>query len=418
MSNGSVRHWLKWRPGQLARHGGALFGWMLVRAAAQAGIVILLARTLGAAPYGAFVATIAVAGFATPLMGLGLSHLVLRNGARDPAHLPHYLKHASHIWRVTLIPCTMLAFLLAFYLLPHGLPLAVVMVAIASELAATSLTELRARQYQAQHRINAYGAINAGLPTIRLAALVLSTLLADTITLTHALCAYSGASLLFMLLIARLGTPTKPMGAPREAMSWRSGFPFSIAALSLRLQGEFNKPILARAGLGLAGNYNVAQRAVDMASLPLQALQESLWPRLYAQSNPMPQLRRMGFLLMGLACLLGCALWVTAPLIGWIVGSGYENAVAVLRLLAWLPVLQAARGLLNFHVIHHGRMTLIGWACAFGGLVSVLGTLLLVPGLGMLGAAAASYASEVAMIAFLLIATKRLSNQDQLDVDA
>lgn len=51
----------EWRPGRLAQHGGALLGWMLLRAAAQAGTVVLLARTLAARTYGEFVAVIAVA---------------------------------------------------------------------------------------------------------------------------------------------------------------------------------------------------------------------------------------------------------------------------------------------------------------------------------------------------------------------
>src|SRR3546814_15377469 len=84
---------------------------------------------------------------------------------------------------------------------------------------------------------------------------------------------------------------TKQEGA-RESMLATSGLPFSMAAFATKLQAEFNKPILAHLGFDLAGSYNVAQRASDLASMPLSALQESLWPRLYAQQNPIRQLCR------------------------------------------------------------------------------------------------------------------------------
>src|SRR3546814_2019418 len=77
-----------------------------------------------------------------------------------------------------------------------------------------------------------------------------------------------------------------------------------MAAFATKLQAEFNKPILAHLGFDLAGAYNVAQRASDLASMPLSALQESLWPRLYAQQNPIRQLCRTGLVLLTLA--LGC----------------------------------------------------------------------------------------------------------------
>ena len=72
----------KWRPGRLAQHGGALLGWMMLRAAAQAGTVVLLARAMGATAYGQVVAILATASLVVSFAGLGLSHIVLRNAAR------------------------------------------------------------------------------------------------------------------------------------------------------------------------------------------------------------------------------------------------------------------------------------------------------------------------------------------------
>ena len=138
----------EWRPGRLARHGGALLGWMLLRAAAQAGTVVLLARTLAAQTYGEFVAVIAVAGFAVPLAGLGLSNMVLRNVARDPQGASWYLGRAATIWTRTLLPLAAAAIGIALLLLPKGLPVAAMAAAICGELLASSLTELAGRYRQ------------------------------------------------------------------------------------------------------------------------------------------------------------------------------------------------------------------------------------------------------------------------------
>jgi O-antigen/teichoic acid export membrane protein len=388
---------------------------MLLRAGAQAATLVLLARVLGASPYGVFVAIIAVAGLVVPLVGLGLSHIVLRNGARDPAHLPHYFRRAVLAWWGTLVPGCAVAMWIACLLLPSDLPLIAMLAAMAAELAATTLTELRARQQQAMHRVSIYGAINAGLPLLRLIVLGVLVWSTGPITLVDVLWAYAAASFAYIfLLVPGMCMPAVALeGEPMEAMPPYSGLPFFISALAMRLQGEFNKPILLQAGYDLAGNYNIAQRAVDIASLPLLALQEALWPRLYAQLNPLQLLHRTGLALLALAVLLGAVLWLVAPLLSWVVGPDYDGAIHVLRLLAWLPVLQVGRSLLNFHFIHLGRIALIGWASALGGVVGVSGVLAFVPAYGVSGAVATTYAAEAVMIAFLLHSTTRFVNSNQ-----
>lgn len=393
----------EWRPGRLAQHGGALLGWMLLRAAAQAGTVVLLARTLAAQTYGEFVAVIAVAGFVAPFAGLGLSHIVLRNAARDPAHEAVYFGIARRWWWLTLAPSALAAIVAAAMLLPGNLPTFAACIAIAAEIAATSFTELGARHRQAQQDMHAFGAIQAGLPLLRLLALIVLFLSLHEVSATAALWAYATSGLAYTgFLYWRLSatTDTKTETAS-EAMAATSGLPFSLAVFASRLQAEFNKPVLAQTSFGLAGNYNVAQRVVDMASLPLMALQEALWPRLHAQPDPMRQLRRTGLVLIAMALALGTAIWLAAPLLPLLLGGSFTDTVGTLRWLAWLPALQAFRALLNFQAIHHARMQLIGWAYALGATASVAGVSALVPVLGMTGAVIAGYAAEVAMIATL-----------------
>lgn len=398
------RRWTAWRPGQLARNGVVVLGWMLLRAAAQAATIILLARGLAAPAYGEFVATIAIAGFVAPLVGLGLASMVLRNVARDSQAAAWYLGRAIRVWIWTLLPAIIIALGLALLLLPKGTPIIAMAAAISGELLATSLTELAGRFRQAQHRPHSYGAINAGLPWLRLLTLGVLMLATPSVGISAVLWVYAAASIsyLFVLWPVVRDANSGEVKA-REPMAITSGLPFSATTLATRLQGEFNKPILAQAGLGLAGTYNIAQRAVDMASLPLLAMLEALWPRLYAQPDPMPQLRRTGLALIIMALGLGVALWFSAPLLIYLVGSDYEKAAGVVKFLALLPALQVARSLITSHSIHRGWMRNIGLTSAFGGVLSVVSVAVLVPAFELKGAVFASYVTELGMTVVLLV---------------
>lgn len=402
----------RWKPGRFARSSSALFAWMVLRAGAQAATILLLARTLGAVEYGRYVTVLAVASFLVPFVGLGLAGVLLRNGAKDPAHIDHYLARAMHGWWVSLPFCLAAAWLLAEWMLPTGTPRTAVCAAIAAELVATSLTELRARHLQAQHRIAGYGSINAGLVLCRLAVIAAYVLLVDRIDAEQLLWVYASASILFaaaILLSIRTGSRKLET---REPMNLFTGMPFSMAAFSMRLQTELNKPLLAHIGFDLAGTYNAGQRANELASMPLSALQEALWPKLYSQADPRRQLMVTGAALVSLAASLGIIIWLLAPLVPRILGADFAPAAEVMRGLAALPTLQAFRGLANFHAIHQGRMPLIGWTYTVGAACSVVTLALLVPNQGLMGAVISAYVTETIMIAILVAGSKYPDKND------
>lgn len=400
---------IRWRFGGLARHGSLLLCWMLLRAIMQAAMIMLLARQLGAESYGLFVALVATASFFTPFVGLGLSHMLLRNAARDPANEAAYLGRALRSWARTLPLCGIAALVFALWVLPkHGTFITLCAI-IAAELAAVSLTELCARHWQARQQTNAYGAINAGLPGVRLLALGLLFLFVRNVEINATLWVYAISSLLYagLLWILVRSERVEPDALTPEPMTASNGLPFSFAAFAMKLQAEFNKPALAQVGLGLAGTYNIAQRAVDLACLPLVALQEALWPRLYGVSNPIRQLSSIGAALLGLALAVGIVVWLAAPLIPYVLGKSFAGVVPALRLLAWLPILQVLRALLNFLAIHRSQMQQIGWVHAAGAGLSVVAVSAFVPTYGISGAILAAYVAEIAVVTFLIAIAAR-----------
>jgi len=394
-SNSVADRWndlLRWRPGAYARDGTLIFMWLLLRAAMQAVTVLLLARWLGAEGYGVFVAALAVASFFTPLAGMGMAAILLRDGARQPERIDALLRQALRWWMRAVALSIVIGVLAVQWGLPSELPWAPLIALAAGEIAAGSLVEILSRMAQARHRAARFGAIQAGLPGVRmLALLVLAMVVTPTPTLW--MLVYGASSLGYAAVLLWIETRSiQPM--PPARIAAREGLPFVTGALSYRLQAEFNKPVLAHLGYAQAGAFGIAQRVVDLAALPLSALQEALWPRLFASSDPRERALRSGAALLLLALLAGAALVLAAPLLPWLLGADYDTAAKTLVWLAFLPALQVARNVGNAWLMACGRASILNSVYITASATGVLLTVVLVPRFGLEGAAVAAYAAE------------------------
>lgn len=368
-------------------------------------MVVLLARGLGAVSYGQFVAALAVAGLSTPLAVLGLHAVILRDGAREPEQLPAIIKTSLQLWGPGLLIASLFAFALIW---PSWLggreaaSLPAVLTFIVAEIAAASLVEIISRGEQSRHHIGLFGAIQAGLPAVRLLALGL-LLAVGGLSIQNWMWAYAMASLAYALaLLARVcrAQPTHKPGNRRRQML-ADGRPFLLGALSTRVQSEFNKPVLAQVSLAATGNFSVAQRVVDIATLPLIALQEALWPRLFSKRTSSRQVTLLGAGLIVVGLGLGLMQTLLAPLLPWLLGPDFAEASALLVLLAWLPVVQAARNLGNSYLIMQNRSSFLSLSYLVGAVSSIVLTAVLVMRHGVMGCVAAAYLAELAVLVLL-----------------
>ncbi|MGY1521302.1 oligosaccharide flippase family protein [Luteimonas sp. A482] len=396
---------LRWRPGGLARAGSELLTWFVLRAAAQAIALLLLARLLGATDYGSFVAVLAIAGISASIAGLGLPSVLLRDVAQNRAELPTLLGRALRVWwRSTLIFATATSIVAMLALPQVAAPKAAVFALILAEIATTSLIELLGRSFQAIQRIRAYGLMQAGLPISRLAVLLGLAAFGNG-SLTIWLWAYVAVSLAYACTSAWLTRASIGWTSSTEPL-WplvKEGIPFTTGGVSVRIQAEYNKPLLAQAAFAQAGVFNVAQRAVDLVSLPILALQEALWPRLYADTDHRRRLVTAGAALI-LMSLVGAVVIVAASfLIPPILGEEFEPAARLMIWLAGLPLLAVLRNLGNFHLIATGRTHLLTWVYLIGGCAGVAFATLLIPAYSLQGAVWASYATEATSLACICV---------------
>lgn len=392
------------RAGTYLGASAALTGWLLLRSGSQALMTFAVARALGPSDYGHFIALIAIAAFFSPIAGFGLHGVILIRGAREPENLPQLIGATLGLWAGSTLLFGLFGLVAAFLSLPtseHGTAVALL---VLTEIACPSLVEIIARIEQSQQRSQHFGAILSGLALIRLIAAACFILIGD-IGLSVWMTLYAAAGIAFciglLLWLFQTHTIRKP-----DKIHWHllsEGLPFGIGAASMRLQSEFNKPVLAQISFAATGNLNVAQRAIDLVSIPLMALQEALWPRFYAQAEPYKHMRSALLGIFALAICFGVLLSLAAPLLPHILGQGYAESARLVTWLAWLPSIQVLRNFINALVIangHQKRLTAVYIASA---VVSVFLNLRLIPTYAVIGAIASAYIAECATIVMLLI---------------
>lgn len=400
---------LQWRPGALARAGVELTGWFLLRALAQSVVILTLARLLGAAEYGAFVAILAMASIAAPIAGLGLPSVILRDGARQIEPLPVVLGRALSIWWCSVLLFSAGTSIIATVTLPPiDAPLVAIHGMILVEIGSVSLIELLGRSFQARQDTRAYGLMQAGLPLVRLVAMGIAWL-GGLENLGAWLWFYIAASLIYML--GMTGWTYHRIGWKRSiGGKWnmiREGLPFTSAGLSMRLQAEFNKPLLAQTAYAHAGNFNIAQRAVDLVSLPILAVQEALWPRLYADADHRRRLIVAGSALVLMGLCSAVLITAIAPLAPLMLGEDFKFTVAVMQWLALLPLFSVLRSIGNFQLIATERTHLLTWVYSAGGVTGLVAGTLLIPTYSLEGAAWTCYISESASLLLILVFLSR-----------
>jgi len=374
----------------------SLFGWLLLRAFAQAALVIILARMLGANGYGLFVAILAIAGFFAPLAGLGFAGLLLRDGAREPENMPQRLGMALALWWPATLLFTLIGVVAITTTLPTSVPLIALTTFSFSEIVATTFVELAARVEQSRHHVSRFGGLLAGLPLARLAGLMLYAMVLSPDPVgwiwVYAICSLAYTAAVAWSLLQRY-RPLWPL--QRDWKMAREGFPFTVKALSYRLQAEFNKPVLARVGYEFAANFSVAQRMIDVVSLPLQAMQEVFWPKMYAEKDKFVRFYFFGLSFFTIGVLAGFLMLGVAPFISILIGPGFEGVVSAVVWLAWLPALQVLRNLQNAVFIargaHNELVKIYIYSCFSG----IFFTATLVPLLGVVGAAYSIYIGEL-----------------------
>ena len=224
-------------------------GWMLVglglKLVIQAAYFTVIARSLGAEHYGAFVGVVGLVGILSPFGTLGSGNLLIKNVARD------HLKFQTNLGLalLTTIPVSSVLFflvvLISRYFLPATIPFSLAILVAASDLFGTSITTICCQAFSAFERLKWTASINALLSAMRLvAASVLITFHHNPSALEWGRFYFGSTSLAAIvalgIVFVKLGPPNSALRVPppnsgKDFISLLAGVPKRSTTISTKL---------------------------------------------------------------------------------------------------------------------------------------------------------------------------------------
>jgi O-antigen/teichoic acid export membrane protein len=406
--------------GRLARNTGSMLLGQGGRVLLKIVYFVLLARGLGVADFGAFVAVVALAALLAPFASAGSGNLLVRAVARDPTAEPVYWANALRLTALS-------AFLLTGLLLavsPLVAPPSVSMVAVAciavADLYFGRLTEVAGHLFQARERLGWTAAFQLALNLLRLlGALVLFlgpwTPDVDTWAVVYLLTSVPAALAAVWMGTRAVGPATSDLRVFRR--EWRDGalFAFSLSAQSA--YNDIDKVMLARLGsVEAAGIYAAAYRIVDVAFRPMMALLAAAYPQFFRHGAggvrpALVFLKRLALPGVSYAAAASLALFLLAGMVPVLLGESYAASVGALQGLAALPLLRALHFLaadLLTGCGHQGLRTAVQVVVAF---LNVGLNIVLIPMYSWGGAVAASLICDGLMVVLLWTIVRRKVRQ-------
>jgi O-antigen/teichoic acid export membrane protein len=385
--------------------------WMFVgqglRLIIQALYFIEIARSLGAANYGAFIGVVAFVGIAYPFGALGSGNLLVKNVARDRNLFPSYWGRALATTGATSSALLVALLTLSRFALPPAIPLRLVLLVAGADLFGLNVITVSGQSFQAFEQLNWTAAINVLISATRLiGAVILIGIHNHPSALQWGYvycCSTSAVSAIAVALVCtKLGRP-KFAGLLQGAES-KEGLYFSISQSSQTIYNDIDKTMLARLGtLDATGIYGAAYRLIDVSFVPVSAVLWSAYPSFFragasgisgsfAYAKPL-LLRTLGYSSSVCVVMLLCA-----GIVPHVLGPEYARTAEALRWLAPLPILKGLHYFLSDSLTgagHQGLRTAIQASVAA---FNVLINLWIIPAYSWRGAAWSSIASDTLLV--------------------
>jgi O-antigen/teichoic acid export membrane protein len=368
----------------------------------QAAYFILLARLLGVREYGIFAGAFAFVSIAMPYSSLGSGLLFVRYVSADSREFAQYWGNIllSTIGVGALI--TALLYFIAPHLLNPESASLILLVALA-ECVCRQLTICIGQIFQAYERLRVTAGVALLTSFLRLVAVAMVILFLRRATawqwaLASLLATILAAIVSATLVLTRLGSPTFSPRLFRMRLS--EGFNFSFAGSTQSAYNDIDKTMLSHFSMNVAnGIYTMAYRIIDIANLPIAALDAAALPRYFRQSREgAASVKALSFRLAGRTALFGLVmaaiLLLGAPLIPCILGYGFRDSVTALRWLCLIPIFRGVHQLTGSAVTgmgyqHYRTRAQIGVA-----ILNLALNIWLIPKHGWLGAAWASLVTD------------------------
>jgi O-antigen/teichoic acid export membrane protein len=383
-------------------------GWMLIgqglRLVIQALYFTMIARSLGASKYGAFVGVVGLVGIFSPFGSLGSGYLLIKNVARDPSRFGENWGRALYTTFFSSSILFGLAILLSRFALPVAIPLRMVLYVAASDLFGFSVTEICGHAFLAFDRLKWTSLITVMLSAGRLlAAGILLSLNHNPSVLQWGEFYFGSTAIVavasLLLTLVKLGAPS--LGLPRNPAEEREGLFISLGKSAATIYNDIDKTMLARLGtLEATGIYGAAYRLVDVSFSPVGSLLVVAYPNFMRAgvggiSETLRYAKPLILHALGYATLVTAGILVCAGVVPYVLGGEYRLTVEALRWLAVLPMLRVIHYFLSDALAGAGHQGLKSAIQIGVALFNVLINLWIIPAYSWRGAAWSSIASDM-----------------------
>ena len=379
--------------------------WPWLRTSMQAATMVLLVFMLGPHDFGRYATGLAIASIIAPLVVGGPSFVYLDS---------HRAFGCTREQVATVWTRSLLVFGLALAAL-----VAVAMVVLAddrldwapwfgiglAEIALAGFIEIAARQDQAAARFNAMGLWQTIPHALRLLAVIAILALGITVTLSQWVLLMVALSAAVAIAAVRYTVrKDNPRALETLVRFLRTVLRYGEVGVANRVIADADKPLLARmVAPAAAGSLTIAQRLIDVVSLPLQVSVSNALPRL-SEASPTARAdawRRELRWPVVYALLAGAALLALAP---WLraLDPAFAMAAGALAWLCWLPIVGFARGMLGNAALLAGRGEVLERAMWSGAIARVIGAIVAIGFFGWQGAVASLFLGELVSCLWLL----------------
>ncbi len=402
----------RWTKSTLFKDSSNLCLGQMIRLGLQAVYFLFIARSLGPAQYGAFVAVTAMTSILTPYVGLGCGSLFLKNVRSGK-------RAASLCWGNGLLAIMLSGLLttvvlcaIAHLWLPT-IPVSVVSAICISDLVLVRLIDLASFGFAASGQMRKTAIQNTTMSFLRVVGIVLLVWHFRQVTMAQWTWVYLFTAVIGGIFALQQGNAL--WGMPR--ISWaalledaREGFFFSMSTSAQTIYNDIDKTMLARLStFSATGVYAVAYRIIDTSLTPVRSLVQAAYPQFFcvgakgigaAYGYAKGLIRKA--VVFGILDFVG--LLLIAPLLPHILGHKYANVVPAIQLLALIPVMRCVHWFLA-DALSGADMQILRTVIQVGVAVFNIGlNLMVLPRWSWVGAAWTSLASDAALMVALYAA--------------
>jgi O-antigen/teichoic acid export membrane protein len=391
----------------LARNTLWMFLGLGSRIVIQAAYFVVIARSLGPAGYGTFVGVVAFVQILVPFASLGGGQLLIKNVATSAELFARYWGNALAVTLLIGSLLTGAVLWLSQYILPNSIPPLLILSIAVADLLFSRVLEVSGQAFQAFQRLGWTAQLQVMLSLMRLGAALGLVILSTSPTpvewgVLYLLSTAVSSSIGIWLVHLKLGKPRLDLG--RVVSELREGFYFSFGLSAQSIYNDIDKTMLARLStLEATGIYAAAYRLIDVSFTPVRSLLGASFTRFFQHGaagirGSFSFAKRLLPVGAAYGLFAGVALYLTAPLLPYLLGADYQNAVEAVRWLSLLPFLKAMHYLLADALTGAGFQGLRSGLQGLVALFNVAINLVLIPVFSWHGAAWASIGSDAFLV--------------------